>query len=394
MRSLPAPGLITARPKPRAPGELARAYLQRLEAAEREARRRDTEVDRWRAQTRRNARLDKGRGAALIAQSLAGDGSRDDPRWLPPQAAYALPESDRARIKRAAATIEARRLPPTPLPTRIAREERDELFAATHAMRLSGVATEAEVDEAFAAIHAEFPWLARATEILWHQARLRARDGLPFRVGPVVLLGPPGCGKSSFARALGAPFSVPTVTVDVGQAGGVWDLQGSDSKWGGSSPGRITRSLLATRIGNPVVAVDEIDAGRAMGVHGGGRSPSIHRVMMGMIEPSTGAAWVCPYYEVAIDLRHHSWVMTTNSVMHIEQALLDRVRVIELDAVGQRDLVTTARRMAAVKLDEEGAELVAGEVERALKRGANLGLRQVARLVEAAEAAANRPVLH
>jgi hypothetical protein len=375
---------------------MARLYIDRMEEEERSARRREAEVEQWEEQVRRNDHPGRGRDPSIALEQPVRTRGKRDP-FLPPQATYDMPHCDKVRIGRVMEAIAARRPPATRLPTRVGKEEREELFAAAREMRLGGMASPHEVDEAFAALHADAPWLSAATQRLWRQARLGASKGMPFRVGPMVLVGPPGCGKSTLARRLGSLFDLPTVEVDVGQTSGVFDLQGTDSKWGGSSPGRVSRSLLSTRIGNPVVVVDEIDAGGSMGAERDGsrfRSPSIHKVLMGMVEPAAAASWTCPYYEVAMDLRHHSWVMTANSVAHVEGALLDRCQVVTLDVVERAHVLTAARRMAVARLDEESAEFVVTEVERALRRGAQLGLRQLSRLVDAAEAAALAPRLH
>ena len=41
-------------------------------------------------------------------------------------------------------------------------------------------------------------------------------------------------------------------------------LVGSQRNWGNSNPGRLLNTILATRVGNPVVVVDEVEkSGRA-----------------------------------------------------------------------------------------------------------------------------------
>ena len=115
---------------------------------------------------------------------------------------------------------------------------------------------------------------------------------------------------------------------------------------------------------------------------------------MGMIEGATAATWTCPYYEVAIDLRFHSWILTTNSIDRVEQALLDRCRIVEIDHISEPHLLAAARRLASARLGEDAAELVVAEVRARLRRGRRMGLRQLARMIDAAEAAMMAPLLH
>lgn len=74
------------------------------------------------------------------------------------------------------------------------------------------IMTEHEADEIAAALHSEMPWMAPATEVVWHALRASARAGSPgLRFDPFVLVGSPGIGKSFWARRLAHHLEVPTI---------------------------------------------------------------------------------------------------------------------------------------------------------------------------------------
>lgn len=281
----------------------------------------------------------------------------------------------------------------TPLPSKLTTEDREKLTAAARDMHVIHM-TEHEIDVAFAGVHEEFPWLGRLTEHAWRQALHRARSCLPIGVGKLLLSGPPGLGKSAWARAVAQALTVPSVEVDVGATGGMFELQGISQGWGSAAKGRVISTLLTERIGNPMVILDEIDAGNRSTSSTRGSLPGLHKIMMGMIEPSTAKAWVCPYYQIPVDLRHLSWICTTNTIAHIEQALLERLVVIDLPDLTREQLMAFARRQAEKRFDGEVVEIVMQQVETAIQRGYRMSLRHTLRLLDRVEDAIARPVLH
>lgn len=279
------------------------------------------------------------------------------------------------------------------LSSKIPLDEREAFTAAARGMRAVYL-TEHQIDEAFAAVHKDFPWLGAVTEKAWRIALRRSQSGLPVGVGAMLLSGAPGLGKSAWARAVARALEMPPVEIDVGATGGVFDVQGIALGWGSANKGKVVSTMIAERLGNPLIILDELDAGSSAAGTTRGSIPGLSKILMGMIEPSTAASWTCPYFQVPVDLRHTSWIASTNDLSHIEQALLDRMVVVDVPDMTHQHLLDFVVRETKKRFDGELVGAVVEQVKKGLKQGHRLSLRHVVRLLDRVEEAADRPMLH
>lgn len=107
------------------------------------------------------------------------------------------------------------------------------------------ILTEHEADEIAAALHAEKPWIAPATEVVWQGLRASVRNGLSgLRFDPLVLVGSPGISNSFWARRLAHHLEVPTTSIDATGEPAAFSLVGARRGWGSARPGKLMQTAL------------------------------------------------------------------------------------------------------------------------------------------------------
>lgn len=288
------------------------------------------------------ARLTRHKRALLavkhgLEKPLGEDGALDEVQWRKVLDDVEVSWSERKTIDRRADAISRRHEAQNGL-GHLKSSERDKLEVLREGVQLAAIASEHRADELAAALHAEFPWMAPATEVVWHAMRRSVRSGEPgLRLPPILLDGPPGIGKSHWARHLGTLLAVPTMVLEATTENASFGLVGSQRGWGNSAPGRLVNTVLQRRVGNPVVVVDEVEkAGRATSTRG--QAFSLAESLLPLLEPISAKAWSCPFYEVKFDMGWVIWVLTSNNYRLLPEPLLSRCPPIRLPDLSLSDL--------------------------------------------------------
>lgn len=153
----------------------------------------------------------------------------------------------------------------------------------------------------------------------------------------------------------------------------------------------MVETILAHRIANPVVFVDEVDKAGVMRSTKG-VSTSVITSLLGMIEPSSASTWECPYYAVRFDLSRVNWILASNDLRFISRPLLSRCRVVSLPALTRADLRAFAERQVRARGMDDGAlEVVATLLAALPDRHDDLSLRGILRVLDDIEALAEMP---
>ena len=147
----------------------------------------------------------------------------------------------------------------------------------------------------------------------------------------ICLVGPPGVGKTTFAKSIASAINRKYTKISVGGISDEADIVGHRRAYIGSSPGKIIEGLKKAGSSNPVFVIDEVDK-MTKDIKGDPASS-----LLEVLDKDQNKYFCDNYIEEEYDLSKVMFILTANYIDQIPIELLDRLEIIEISSYTENE---------------------------------------------------------
>lgn len=163
----------------------------------------------------------------------------------------------------------------------------------------------------------------------------------------VLLVGPPGVGKTSVGRSIANAMNKAFFRFSVGGMRDEAEIKGHRRTYIGAMPGKIIQGLKITKSNSPVFLIDEVDK---MGSSHQGDPAS---ALLEVLDPEQNTSFRDNYLDLPFDISNILFILTANTLDTVPSPLLDRAEIIHLSGYIDNEKIEIAKKYLIPKSIEK-----------------------------------------
>jgi hypothetical protein len=174
----------------------------------------------------------------------------------------------------------------------------------------------------------EFPWAENVCDCIENHINMSIYlDRKYFQLPPILLVGPPGNGKTYFVQRLSELSENKCLVMSASNSDGT-DLQSAGRFWGNTNPNALLRFISNSKIANPIIVYDELDKTKdADYMH----CASVFDQLLLFLEKHTAKNIRDSYLLADINYSYCTWIAMANDKTKIPSYLLSRFIILDFN---------------------------------------------------------------